>query len=236
MGADAVVARWFDMATPSNEGTERKTDRLEAFSDAVLAIAITLPVVELHAPGKKDGDLASGYLKLLPDYGAYILSVILIGLYWAHSHFSGKIFKKTDHWFNLVSIGFLAAVSITPFPAKPLFEHISGDAESQTAALVYMAVASAPATWWLARWVYATRTGLLDPRLARSYLQRLTFKYSITAAAYWMSLLAAFWNWRAGLAAAAVVTLSYVVPPMQPAFKPGQQPRDALEEADEEPG
>ena len=78
------------MANPSNEGTERKTDRLEAFSDAVLAIAITLPVVELHAPKRGDGDLASGYLKLLPDYAAYVLSVILIGLYWAHSRFSGK--------------------------------------------------------------------------------------------------------------------------------------------------
>lgn len=224
------------MANPSNEGTERKTDRLEAFSDAVLAIAITLPVVELHAPKRGDGDLASGYLKLLPDYAAYVLSVILIGLYWAHSHFSGKILKKTDHGYNLISIGFLASVSVTPFPARPLFEHIGGDAESRTAALVYLAVASTPATWWLARWVYATRKGLLDPRLAGGYLRRLTVKYSITATAYWTAFLVGFWNWRVGLAAAAVLTLGYVVPPLQPAFKPGQEPRDELEEADEQRG
>ena len=67
------------MATPSSDGTERNTDRLEGFSDAVLAIAITLPVVELHAPKPDDGDLAAGYLKLAPEYGAYGLSVILIG-------------------------------------------------------------------------------------------------------------------------------------------------------------
>ena len=223
------------MASLSNEGTERKTDRLEAFSDAVLAIAITLPVVELHAPGREVGDLASGYLKLLPDYAAYVLSVILIGLDWAHSHFSGKIIRKTDHGYNLFSIGFLAAVSVTPFPARPLFEHIGGDAESRTAALVYLAVASVPATWWLARWVYAIRKGLLDPRLAGSYLQRLTFKYSITAAAYWACSFVGLWNWRVGLGAAAVVTLSYVIPPLQPAFKPGQEPRDELEEAGEDP-
>lgn len=38
------------MATSSFKATERKSDRLEAFMDAVLAIAITLPVTELHAP------------------------------------------------------------------------------------------------------------------------------------------------------------------------------------------
>ena len=85
------------MPTSSMIGTERKPDRLEAFSDAVLAIAITLPVVELHAPKLEEGDLAAAYLKLVPEYGAYVLSVILIGLYWAHSQFSGKLLQKTDH-------------------------------------------------------------------------------------------------------------------------------------------
>lgn len=85
------------MAISSLETTERKSDRLEAFMDAVLAIAITLPVVELHAPKKADGDLAAAYLKLAPDYAAYALSVILIGLYWASSHFTGKLLQKTDH-------------------------------------------------------------------------------------------------------------------------------------------
>lgn len=219
------------MDASSSEGTERKTDRLEAFSDAVLAIAITLPIVELHAPRRQDGDLAAGYAKLLPDYAAYGLSVILIGLYWAHSHFSGKILRKTDHGFNLLSVGFLAAVSVTPFPARPLFEHIGGDSESRTAALVYLGVASTPATWWLARWIYATAKDLPDPRLTNSYLKRLTLKYSVTAAAYWIAFLLAFWNWRAGLVAAAVITLGYLVPPVQPSFEPGQEPSDELEEA-----
>ena len=99
--------------------------------DAVLAIAITLPVTELHAPEPADGDLATAYLKLAPEYAAYALSVILIGLYWASSHFTGKLLRKTDHGYNMLSIGFLAAVSITPFPARPLFEHLGGDAGKQ---------------------------------------------------------------------------------------------------------
>ena len=211
------------MAKPAIDGTERKTDRLEAFSDAVLAIAITLPVVDLHAPKPAEGDLATAYLKLAPEYAAYALSVVLIGLYWAHSHFSGKLLRRIDHGFNLFSIGFLAAVSITPFPARPLIEHLIGDAQSRTAALVYLGVAATPATWWFVRWLYATVKKLPDPRLTDAYLKRLTLKYGVTAAAYWVAFAIAFWSWPAGLAVGAVVTLGYVVPPLRPVYKPGQE-------------
>ena len=214
------------MAILSLEGTERKSDRLEAFMDAVLAIAITLPVVELHAPKPEEGDLAAAYLKLAPEYGAYVLSVILIGLYWAHSHFSGKLLEKTDHGYNLLSIGFLAAVSITPFPARPLVEHLGGDAESTTAALWYLGVAAAPATWWFLRWVYATARGLPDRRLTEAYLHRLTIKYGLTAAAYWAAFCLAFWNWRAGLIAAGIVTLTYIIPPAKPTYKPDPETKN----------
>lgn len=208
------------MAILSLEGTERKPDRLEAFSDAVLAIAITLPVVELHAPGPDEGDLAAAYLTLAPEYAAYGLSVIFIGLYWAHSHFSGKLLEKTDHGYNLLSIGFLAAVSITPFPARPLIEHLSGDADSRTATLVYLGIAAAPATWWFLRWIYASARGLTDRRLSDAYVKRLTIKYALTAGAFWAAFGLAFWNWRAGLVAAGIVTLSYIVPPAKPVFEP----------------
>lgn len=187
--------------------------------DAVLAIAITLPVVELHAPKPEEGDLAAAYSKLAPEYAAYGLSVVLIGLYWAHSHFSGKLLEKTDHGYNLLSIGFLAAVSITPFPARPLVEHFAGDVESTTAALWYLGIAATPATWWFLRWVYAIARGLPDRRLTEAYLRRLAFKYGLTAGAYWAAFGLAFWNWRVGLIAAGIVTLSYIVPPAEPVFK-----------------
>lgn len=190
----------------------------------MLAIAITLPVVELRAPGPEDGDLAAAYLKLAPDYAAYVLGVILIGLYWAHSHFSGKLLEKTDHGYNMLTIGFLAAVSITPFPARPLVEHFGGDADSTTAALWYLGIAAAPATWWFLRWVYATAKGLPDQRLTEVYLRRLTIKYGLTAAAYWAAFGVAFWNWRGGLIAAGIVTLSYVIPPAKPVYRPGMEP------------
>ena len=222
------------MTLASNEGTERKTDRLEAFSDAVLAIAITLPVVEIHlkqdeAPGR----LADAYARLAPDLAAYALGATVIGLYWAHSHFSGKIVEKTDHGFNLLTILFLALVSLTPIPAGPMIAHLGGDADSATAARTYVVVLALPASVWLARWLYAVRGELLDRRLEAAYLKRLTLKYSLTAAAYWTAAALAWVDWRLGLGATLAVTLVYVLPPMTPAYRPGQEPRHELEEAED---
>lgn len=188
----------------------------------MLAIAITLPVVELHAPKPGEGDLAAAYLKLASDYAAYTLSVIFIGLYSAHSHFSGKLLEKTDHGYNLLSNGFLAVVSITPFPARPLIEHLSGDPNSRTATLAYLGIAAAPASWWFLRWIYASARGLSDRRLSTAYVERLTIKYALTAGAFWAAFGLAFWNWRAGLIAAGIVTLSYIVPPAKPVFEPDE--------------
>lgn len=139
---------------------------------------------------------------------------------------TGFLSGKIDASNPLLSIGFLAAVSITPFPARPLIEHLGGDAESKTAVLAYLGVAAAPATWWFVRWVYATARALPDPRLTDAYLRRLTIKYGVTAGAYWAAFALAIWNWRAALIVAGIVTLSYIVPPAKPSYKPGQEPEN----------
>jgi uncharacterized membrane protein len=62
--------------------TSRKTARLEAFSDALLAVAFTLPVTELRVPEVgPNGDLSSALAKLWPSYLSYGLGCIVIGIY-----------------------------------------------------------------------------------------------------------------------------------------------------------
>ena len=218
----------------SAEGSERKTDRIEAFTDAVLAIAITLPILDIKLPRLgADGDLAGAYRALAPSYVAYALSVVVIGLYWSYSHFSGKIFLKTDHGFNLLTVVFLALVSATPFPARPFVEHV-GDANAPAAATVYAGLLAAPSIAWTVRWQYARRVGLLDPHLSSSYLRKVTLRYAVTSLVLLAgTALTAIVNWRLGLAVIALATLSFVFPPRKPEFKPGEEPDDELQEADE---
>lgn len=88
------------------------TDRLEAFSDGVFAIIITIMVLELHAPHETS---ARALLPLLPSLCSYVLSFIYLGIYWNNHH---HMFQATEQisggvlWANLHLLFWL---SLFPF-------------------------------------------------------------------------------------------------------------------------
>ena len=88
------------------------TNRLEAFSDGVLAIIITIMVLELHAPHESS---ARALLPLLPSLCSYVLSFIYLGIYWNNHH---HMFQATERisggvlWANLHLLFWL---SLFPF-------------------------------------------------------------------------------------------------------------------------
>src|SRR5215475_1213547 len=93
---------------------EVTTSRLEAFSDGVFAIAITLLIIKIKVPTHDElqGQTLMHYiLKLWPKYFAYVLSFVMIGIYWANHHYLFKLFRRTDHLFNLLSVFFLMTIS-----------------------------------------------------------------------------------------------------------------------------
>ena len=87
-------------------GTERGTKRIEAFSDGVFAIAITLLILEIKVPHGAEGhgsqDLLHALLGFWPTYFAYLLSFVMIGIYWANHHYVFKLYRRTDHILNLL--------------------------------------------------------------------------------------------------------------------------------------
>lgn len=93
-----------------------KKNRLEAFSDGVFAIVITLLILEVKLPEVKYDDLSATLLHILPSIGAYGLSFILIGMYWMFHHYSFTLIRDVDGillWLNII---FLLFVSFLPFP------------------------------------------------------------------------------------------------------------------------
>ena len=96
---------------------------MEIFADAVFAIAFTLPMVEMKLP-EAGPAFERQLLELWPSYLGYALSTLVIGIYWAHHHFSGAIYRTTGHRFLLATLLFLAAIGFIAFPTRAFAEHI----------------------------------------------------------------------------------------------------------------
>ena len=86
--------------------------RLEAFSDGVLAIVITIMVLELHAPEEHD---LRGLLPLWPTLVGYVLSFVYVGIYWNNHHHLLQISTKVSGGVLWANLHLLFWLSLVPF-------------------------------------------------------------------------------------------------------------------------
>ena len=157
-------------------GRGRDTGRIEYFSDAVFAIAMTLLVLDIRLPKVLDSPTPAVLWEqvglLWPQFFAYVLSFAVLALNWVFHHRKFRVVRSYDGgliWINLV---FLLFVAVLPFPTSLLSDYGSqGDA----GVVLYAAevgILSGLQTWL---WWYAYRHGHLDaqvtPALAR-YIAR----------------------------------------------------------------
>ena len=88
------------------------TARLEAFSDGVLAVIITIMVLELKVP-HEDGMV--GLLSIAPTLFVYLLSFSFIGIYWVNHHHLVRRVEQCDHRVLYTNLAYLFAASLLPF-------------------------------------------------------------------------------------------------------------------------
>jgi len=94
------------------------TNRLEAFSDGVTAIAITLLVLEITVPPGET--LGLGLLHLWPSYLAYAISFVVIGAIWLNHHAMFDLIVRADHCLLLLNTLHLMFIAFLPFPTAVL--------------------------------------------------------------------------------------------------------------------
>ena len=95
-------------------------NRVEAFSDGVFAIVITLLILDIHVPDGDYSQLFASLVAVLPRMFAYVISFGVIGVYWLAHHQSLQLVGKLNGlliWINLI---YLLAVSFMPFPTALL--------------------------------------------------------------------------------------------------------------------
>src|SRR5215831_1579384 len=118
----------------------KETARVEAFSDGVFAIAITLLVLDMKVPSAKDlpadARLVSALGRQWPTYLAYVTSFLTILIMWINHHRLFQNIKRTDQIFLMLNGLLLMGVTIVPFPTGLVAEYIR-HREAGTAAAVY---------------------------------------------------------------------------------------------------
>lgn len=115
--------------------------RLEAFSDGVLAVAITLMVLELKAPLRAQG--LSDLLELAPAFLSYVLSFLYIGIYWNNHHHLLQATRSVNGavlWANLHLIFWL---TLFPFTSAWVSQHFEASVPSAVYGFVLLMAAVA---------------------------------------------------------------------------------------------
>ncbi|MGY1689160.1 TMEM175 family protein [Geodermatophilus sp. SYSU D01105] len=139
------------------------TGRLEAFSDGVFAIAITLLVLEISVPDDSEHDLLGALLDQWPSYLAYGVSFATIGGVWLAHNVVTEYLRQVDPVFIRLNLLLLMTVSLLPFPTRLLAEHIQETQAERVAATVYGLTLLASVLLVSGLWRYAVRRRLVDP-------------------------------------------------------------------------
>jgi uncharacterized membrane protein len=112
-------------------------NRLEAFSDGVFAIAITLLVLDLHVPAPGSGKLGHELLAQWPSYAAYVISFLTIGIIWINHHAAFGRLRAVDHSILMWNLLLLLSVGILPFTTSLMATYLKEGSGESLAAAIY---------------------------------------------------------------------------------------------------
>jgi uncharacterized membrane protein len=114
------------------------TSRLEAFSDGVIAVAITLLVLNISVPNLSPGEtLAHELAKQWPSYAAYVTTFLTIGIIWVNHHVMISRLRETDRTILFLNLLLLMSIAVLPFAASLMAQYLRGSSGQHLAAGIY---------------------------------------------------------------------------------------------------
>ena len=154
-----------------------ETNRAEAFSDGVFAIAITLLILAVGVDqALAKGQLEHQLLHLWPAYIAYAVSFVTIGIMWANHHLVFRQFARVDRPLLLLNVLLLMLIAFVPFPTRVVAEHALSAGDREAAALLYGITMTMTAALFFCVWIYGSRK-LLRPDADRREVGGITRSY-----------------------------------------------------------
>jgi uncharacterized membrane protein len=188
-----------------------ETGRVEAFSDGVFAIAITLLILAVGVDqARASGNLSHQLLHLWPAYIAYIVSFVTVGIMWINHHDLFRHFAGADRILLLLNTLLLMSISFTPFSTRVVAEFAHTDSDRRAAALLYGINFTVTAILFFSLWMYGSRR-LLRPDADRREVSGITRSYLPGAPLYATATLLAFASPIASLIMFAAIALFYAI-------------------------
>ncbi len=190
---------------------EKETSRVEAFSDGVFAIAITLLVLEIKVPhfpnGVSNQELWKALLALWPSFLAFVISFVAILIMWVNHHGLFNLIQRVDTKFMYANGFLLFWVTFVPFPTAVLAEHLNGEG-AKSAAAFYCGLYIPLSLAFNLLWHTATKRRLVKASVSDRLIGKIAKAYRLAFPIYFAAAAVAFFSPFVGLA---VCLASWVV-------------------------
>jgi uncharacterized membrane protein len=177
--------------------------RLEAFSDGVIAVIITIMVLELHVPAKEVSNV-NGLLALVPLLTVYLLSFVQTGIYWVNHHYLVDDLDHVTHSILWANLAFLFTLSLIPFATT----WIGNRGISPFSVSLYAVTCVLPAVTWI----------VLSNCICHTSGQPLAgspTKQALSTVLYLGAIPAAYWSPKAALGMICLVAILWLLPPQK---------------------
>jgi uncharacterized membrane protein len=203
-GRPASVRRAMDDA-------QSATVRLEAFSDGVFAVAITLLVLNLHVTAAP-GQLAHQLGREWPYYATYVVSFLTIGIIWMNHHAQWERIEHADRPLMLLNLVLLMFVTLIPFSTGLLAGHLHAPSDQHVAAAVYAGSLLAMGLAFFATYVWAIRARLFSERILQRHVGYLIRRNAFGLCVYIVAIAVAFTNATISLVLCGATAVYYTYP------------------------
>lgn len=188
-----------------------ETGRVEAFSDGVFAIAVTLLILAVGIEQSiATGSVTHQLLHLWPAYIAYAVSFLTVGIMWVNHHQIFRHFVRVDRPLLLLNILLLMCISFTPFPTRVVADSATNDADRQAAAVLYGLTMTLTAICFFSVWIYGSRR-LLRPDTDMREVSGITRSYLPGAPTYALATAIAFVSSIASLIIFGALAIFYAI-------------------------
>jgi uncharacterized membrane protein len=205
-----------------------RTGRLEAFSDGVFAIAVTLLVLDIAVSANAEQHLLRSIIDLWPAYLAYVVSFSTIGAAWLAHNAITEYLDRTDAAFVRLNLLLLLFVSFLPFPTRLLADYIGEDSPERVAATFYGISLLLTTTMLLVLWRYAVHAGLVRPDAADEEIQLLTQRLTPGLGGYLVLIVSGLFLPVIAVIGYLGIALYYIIPfrRLSAGFMPKRRRRD----------